>query len=95
MDCDDDFFDTAVPVDLPAGDTEISESYSGIPTGVICSVSEEAVPTGWELVSITPPQAEIREAEPAVVTVLNRLSPAVGPEGEGPGGDGPAARSWR
>ncbi len=91
MDCDDDLFDTAVPVDLPAGDTEISESYSGIPTGVICSVSEEAVPTGWELVSITPTQAEVREADPAVVTVLNRLSPDVGPAGEGPGGEPPSA----
>ena len=85
LDCDDDFFDTAVPVDLPAGDTAVSEAFSGIPTGVICSVTEEALPDNWELVSVTPAQTEITEADPAVVTVLNRfLPPAAGPPVENP-----------
>jgi len=77
LDCDDDdgLFDTAVPVDLPAGETAVSELFSGIPTGVTCSVSEVALPDGWELVSITPEQIEVMEGEPAVVTVLNSFLP--------------------
>ena len=40
LDCDDDLFDTAVPIDVPAGSTSITESFSGIPTGVTCAVTE-------------------------------------------------------
>ena len=88
LDCDDDLFDTAVPVDLPAGDTAVSELFSGIPTGVICSVTEEALPNDWKLVSVTPAQTEIAEAEPAVVTVLNRFAPpSAGPPVEYPTSD--------
>jgi hypothetical protein len=89
VDCDDDLFDTAAPMDLRAKDSKISEPFSGIPTGVTCSVSEEAAPDGWELVSVKPAQAEIRESEPAVVTVLNhKLQPDVGPADESPPEDG-------
>ncbi|HEU4911715.1 MAG TPA: DUF5979 domain-containing protein, partial [Actinomycetes bacterium] len=50
LDCEGDAYDeTAV---LNAGNKWTSEEYKGIPSGITCSVSEDAVP-GWTLGSIT------------------------------------------
>ena len=70
LDCSDDLFDTAVPVDIPAGSTSVIESFSGIPTGVTCQVDEPTLPAGWTLESIEPESVTISE-EPATITVTN------------------------
>jgi hypothetical protein len=75
LDCEDDEFDRVVPIDVAAGETSVREQFSGIPTGVTCSVSEESLPAGWRLVSIEPEQATVRPQEPREFTVVNMLVP--------------------
>ena len=70
LDCSDDLFDTEVPVDIPAGSTSVTESFSGIPTGVTCEVTETTPPAGWTLESIEPESVTISE-EPTTITVTN------------------------
>jgi len=86
LDCDDDLFDTAVPVDVAAGSTSVTESFSGIPTGVSCAVTETAPGGGWMLESIAPGSVTVSE-EPATVVVSNRrgvATPITPPAEPGP-----------
>ena len=47
-------------------------TYTGIPTGVTCSVSEPTVPEGWTLTGISPAEVTIVEGEtPVEITVTN------------------------
>lgn len=81
LDCDDDLFDTAVPVTVPAGASSVTESFSGIPTGVTCAVTETRAATGWVLDSIDPGSVTV-SGEPTTVVVSNRFdaaSPALSP----------------
>jgi hypothetical protein len=75
LECEGDEFDRVVPIDVAAGETSVREQFSGIPTGVTCSVSEESLPAGWRLVSIEPEQATVRPEEPREFTVVNTLVP--------------------
>ena len=74
MDCSDNVFDTLVPVDMPAGETTVTEAFSGIPTGVTCQVTETGLPDGWVLSSIEPAEVTIAD-DPSTVTVTNTFAP--------------------
>ena len=45
-------------------------TMKGIPTGLMCTVTETSVPAGWQQLSITPNPVEI-SGTPAIVTVTN------------------------
>ena len=70
LDCSDNVFDTLVPVDMPAGETRVTEDFSGIPTGVTCKVTEQNLPPGWRLIRITPNKVVVKNS-PSTITVTN------------------------
>jgi hypothetical protein len=90
LDCADDVFDTAVPVDVPARTTSVTETFSGIPTGVACRVAETALPSGWSLVSIQPASATVGEI-PSTIVVTNTPARPLPPDPGEPSGSGSSA----